>query len=224
MQRIQELVDEVRARYPNDDFFSNFEQSCHENKLKREFYLTYESTLVDLDDEAWIALKEKCIRHFKNHREGQLKTGFFAQLNEAFAYKYLVSHGYSNVVFLHEGITKQPDLRFESQTVVGFCEVKSIGISDEEISRRASRECFDGSSYARLSHEFIKKLQDKINTSKTQVGDLSRTHLVYVVIEFDDFTHDYLAEYRQQLHEFVSDYPSNAVILQIGLKGEIISA
>lgn len=223
MHRIAELLEEVRARYPEDEFFSGFESSCRVNRLKREFYLAYENALIELDELAWGALKEKSLRHFKNHRDGQLKTGFFAQLNEAFAYRYLVSHGFSNVTFLPEGRTKQPDLRFKAQSNVGFCEVKSIGISDEEISRRCSPECIDGSVYARLSSGFLSKLEDKIKTAKEQLGGLSDQNIVYVMVEFDDFTHDYLAEYREQLEHFIAAYPPASVILQMGLLGDTVS-
>ncbi len=223
MHRIIELVKEVRARYPEDDFFSEFESSCRVNRLKREFYLAYENALVELDELAWGALKEKSLRHFKNHRDGQLKTGFFAQLNEAFAYRYLVSHGFSNVTFLPEGRTKQPDLRFKTESNICFCEVKSIGISDEEINRRGSHECIDGSVYARLSSGFLGKLEDKIKTAKEQLGGLSDQKIVYVMVEFDDFTHDYFAEYREQLEHFITGYPPACVILQMGLLGDTVS-
>ncbi|MCM2249473.1 MAG: hypothetical protein NDI58_02725, partial [Geothrix sp.] len=72
MHRIAELLEEVRARYPEDEFFSGFESSCRVNRLKREFYLAYENALIELDELAWGALKEKSLRHFKNHRDGQL--------------------------------------------------------------------------------------------------------------------------------------------------------
>jgi len=223
MRRILELIREVRIRYPEDEFFSNFEQTCQENRLKREFYMAYEGVFAELDDIAWVALKEKSTRHFRDHREGQLKTGFFAQLNEAFAYRYLVSSGYKDVVFLPEGRTKQPDLRFQIQAEIGFCEVKTMGISDDEINRRTSSECFDGSNYMRLGHGFLRKLEDKINTARDQLGAVSQTNIVYVLVEFDDFTHDHLAEYRQQLQAFVAGYPSKSVIIQIGLFGEAIN-
>ena len=223
MHRFVELVKEARVRYPEDEFFSEFESSCRVNRLKREFYLAYESALVGLDEPAWGALKEKSLQHFKNHRDGQLKTGFFAQLNEAFAYRYLVSHGFSNVTFLPEGRTKQPDLRFKAQSNVGFCEVKSVGISDEEINRRGSHECIDGSVYARLSSGFLSKLEDKIKTAKEQLGGLSDQNIVYVMVEFDDFTHDYFVEYREQLEHFIAGYSPACVILQMGLLGGTVS-
>ncbi|HJW44227.1 MAG TPA: hypothetical protein VJ463_07215 [Geothrix sp.] len=154
---------------------------------------------------------------------GQLKTGFFAQLNEAFAYRYLISRGFSNVTFLSEGKNKQPDLGFKVRSKVGFCEVKSIGISDKEIRRRCSHECIDGFIYETLSSGFLSKLEDKINVAKEQLGGLSNRNIVYVVAEFDDFTHDYIAEYRKQLEQFITNYPPECLIIQMGLSGDIVS-
>ena len=225
MQRVLELVHEVRSRYPQDSFFIDFESSCNEKRLKREFYSSYETTLRYLDEDAWRILKSKAIEHFLDHRLGQLQTGFFNHLNEAFAYRYLVSHGYSNVVFLPEKQgSKQPDLSFRLEGTPGFCEVKSIGISDDEIGRRDSHECINGSVYANLRLEFMNKLQSTIARAETQVSELRESSIIFIVIEFDDFTHDYLAEYRKQLHEFLSANLVSNLILQVGRFGEAINA
>ena len=112
MKRILELINEVRDRYPTDSFFLNFESSCEENRLKREYYSSYEQAINSLDEKSWSTLRKKAVRHFRDHRQGQLKTGFFNQLNEAFAYRYLVEQGFRNVEFLPEGVSKQADLRF----------------------------------------------------------------------------------------------------------------
>lgn len=225
MQRVLELVNEVRSRHPEDPFFSNFESSCVERRLKRDFYNSYETALRCLDEEAWRMLKSKAIDHFLDHRPGQLKTGFFNHLNEAFAYRYLISHGYNNVGFLPEKKnSKQPDLSFMLKETPGFCEVKSIGISDDEIGRRDSHECTDGSVYANLSAEFMNKLQSTIARAETQISEMRESSIIFIVIEFDDFTHDYLAEYRKQLHEFISANPFSNLILQVGRFGEAINA
>lgn len=222
MHRIRELINEIRIRHPDDNFFSDFKSSCEVNRLKQDSYLAYESALVKLDEASWIVLKEKSIQHFKNHRPGQLKTGFFAQLNEAFAYRFLVSHGYTDIKFVLEGQTKTPDITFKTQDEIGFCEVKSLGISDEEIKLRDSNECIDGSLYTNLSPEFIRKLEYTIQKAKNQIGSLSGESLVYIVIEFDDFTYEYLSEYRKQLQGFLSAHPSDNLILQIGLEIDTI--
>lgn len=224
MKRITELVNEVRRKHPKDDFLSNFESSCEENPLKRNFYRSYERALASLDEESWLILKEKAINHFRDHRPGQLKTGFFNQLNEAFAYSYLVDYGFANVKFLREGRFQQADLGFVKEDRPGLCEVKSIGISDDEISRRSSNEYIDSSVNSSLSPEFLTKLNSTIDSAKPQIAAYPDTSFVYVVIEFDDFTRDFLADYRAQLETFVSTYPTRNLILQVDRFGSIIKA
>jgi hypothetical protein len=90
MKRIRELIATVTKKYPNDQFFADFEESCRINTAKRSWYRTYDIALQTLDKESWQILEEKAVKHFNDHRPGQLKQGFFHQLNEAFAYNYLV--------------------------------------------------------------------------------------------------------------------------------------
>ena len=225
MHRVLELVRKVRAQFLDDRFFFEFESSCHENRLKREFYLSYEKVFGCLDEESWEALKLKALLHFMDHRPGQWKAGFFNQLNEAFAYRYLVSIGCTNVVFLPEKKkSKQPDLGFSRMGAPGLCEVKSISISDDEIQRRNSHEYIDGSVYATLSPGFMNKLKATIGSAETQISALPESSIIYVVIEFDDFMQDYQAEYRSQLQAFLSKCQSNNLILQVGRFGYTINA
>ena len=102
LKRFHELVSEVRTRFPEDTFFDDFEELLRDPE-KRKHYRAYNDALVFLDDDSWSVLKTKSIRDFMNEREGQLKQGFFNQLNEAFAYRYLVRKGFSNVRILAEG-------------------------------------------------------------------------------------------------------------------------
>ena len=125
--------------------------------------------------------------------------------------------------FLKNG-SKQADLGFMRSGQIGVCEVKSIGISDNEIERRSSHDCIDGSVYFELSPEFIKKLESTINVAKSQIAANPDLNLIFVIIEFDDFTHDYIHNYRAQLEQFVSVYPTPNLILQIGRGGIIVAA
>ena len=90
MKRIPELIYAVRNRFSKDKFFANFEKSCVETPIVARHYGFYERALATLDDESWEILKEKAIKHFPDHRKGQLEQGFFNQLNEAFAYRHLI--------------------------------------------------------------------------------------------------------------------------------------
>jgi len=86
--RIREIVAEAVALYPEDDFFANFEQRCRALPAVLKEFRAYGRALAVLDDESWCILKDKALRYYLDHREGQRKQGFFHQLNEAFAYRY----------------------------------------------------------------------------------------------------------------------------------------
>ncbi len=131
MERIFELVDEVRKKYPNDTFFNNFDPSFKNILDVKKHYQTYNEALMALDRESWEILKKKAIDHFRDHRPGQLKQGFFNQLNDALAYQYLTKSGYKNIRILKEGKSKKPDLKFTHKGHEHYCEVKTIGSSRE---------------------------------------------------------------------------------------------
>jgi hypothetical protein len=101
MRHIRELVAFARAAHPSDCFFANFDQMLAIPELRAD-YRAYERALSLLDPESWKELRAKAVAHFSDHRPGQLKQGFFNQLNEAFAYQYLVRCGYRQVRVLRE--------------------------------------------------------------------------------------------------------------------------
>src|SRR3974390_3557474 len=157
MRRFHELVTEIRSRFPSDDFFANFEESCRTDRVKRRHYECYDRALMFLDASSWKILKKKAVDHYMNQRRGQRKQGFFNQLNEAFAYRYLCRRGFRRVRFIQEGAQKTPDIRFSDHGILKCCEVKTIGISDDEIKRRSSNSVFDGSNYISLNPEIRRK-------------------------------------------------------------------
>jgi len=136
MKRIRELIETVTRVYPQDRFFLDFEESCRTNAAKGAAYRTYNDALQVLDGQSWQILKDKAVAHFRDHRRGQLKQGFFNQLNEAFAYRFLVRRGCIGVVMLPERGASTPDIRYVEAGWVKHCEVKTLGLSDEEIHRR----------------------------------------------------------------------------------------
>ena len=87
MQRMRELVCEVQAANPSDGFFATLDETLRSSSQARAIYRAYDRALSGLDLASWHELTRKAIGHFSNHRKGQLKQGFFNQLNEAFAYQ-----------------------------------------------------------------------------------------------------------------------------------------
>jgi hypothetical protein len=153
MKRFRELVTDVQRQVSNDDFFDDFEELCRDDE-KRKHYRSYNDALMVLDDESWNILKEKAIRHFKHERAGQRKQGFYNQLNEAFAYRYLLGRGFKHVRLIKEAKQRTPDISFVDGGIESYCEVKTVGISDDEINRRDSHKVYDLGVYMRLDEGF----------------------------------------------------------------------
>lgn len=217
MRRLNELVDLVRDRYSKDDFFATFRESCREDRCKAHAYRTYEDALRFLDERSWDTLKMKAIRHFRQHRTGQLKQGFFDQLNEAFAYRHLVRRGYHHVQILQEDGNPVPDLSYFDGTQQLYCEVKTIDISGDEINRRTSCEAYSN-AYASLEAPFFKKLRDHLTKARSQLKTRNAEGIVYVIMVFDDITFEHYRNYRRQLAEFAKAENIDNVHLKMGLR------
>lgn len=219
MRLIRKLIENVRSQYPQDGFFSDFEQSCRLSQDKRRYYKTYDDALRTLDSGSWEILKAKGLDHFTDHREGQLKQGFFNQLNEAFAYRHLLRHGYSAVRILPESGKKTPDIEFRDRLQVRYCEVKSIGLSDQEIERRHSSQSFDCEIYRPLSVGFFNKFQFAIDQANEQLSAKGGQGLTFIVMLNDDIALDYYPEYRDQIQSYCCQKGLRNLYIKVGLRG-----
>jgi hypothetical protein len=95
------------------------------------------------------------------------------------AYDYLVEQGFGNVRLLRAALKKKtPDISYESDGGVRYCEVKTIGVSDEELARKRSGEPFDGSIYSEFSQQFLGKLGSTIQAADAQIQAVSGVGLV----------------------------------------------
>jgi hypothetical protein len=219
MRRIRELINVVRSRYPEDSFFSDFEGSCQISTEKKRYYKTYDDSLRYLDSASWEILKQKALNHFLNHRKGQWKQGFFNQLNEAFAYRYLSNKNYSSVTILPECGQMTPDIRFGKPNQPSYCEVKTIGISDNEIKKRKSMQVYNGHIYASLSNGFFNKFQSAIDAATCQIRSQGTDGLIYIILLNDDIALDYYSQYRKQILSYCHDNGINNLYIKIGLRG-----
>lgn len=215
MKRFRKLVTEVRKRFAEDSFFANFEKLL-EDPEKRKHYRAYNDALHFLDEDSWTVLKAKAIREFRNEREGQLKQGFFNQLNEAFAYRYLVRKGFKNVRVLVEGKEKRPDLSYLNQGAVCHCEVKTLGITDNEIRRRGSGKVFDLGVYRDLSDVFEEKLLAAIRTAWKQLHAAGPNGIVFIIVNPDDIAQDHYHRHRKQIAKLHARHGFNGVVVKFG--------
>lgn len=220
MQRMRELINDVVSAYPTDEFFVELGLTLRQSSQARALYRAYDRALSYLDRDSWQELRRKALRHFQDHREGQLKQGFFNQLNDAFAYQFLVRSGCTNVSVLSEKKnTKMPDLQYFVGDVLHFCEVKTIGVSEQELARRTSESFFDGSIYQELSDTFFNKLESTLLHAQCQISSQGGTGLVFMVVNFDDFTLRYLDKYREQITAFLEQHEVQDIYIKVGLVG-----
>ena len=217
MQRIRELIAAVNRRCPEDRFFQNFEQVIQESRQARAQYRSYDRALQSLDSTSWEELRKKSVCHFQDYRLGQLKQGFFNQVNDAFAYEHLARRGYSSIRILAESGKTTPDIEYYDGSEMAGCEVKTLGISDELIQRRESIGAFSGSTYQRLSPEFIRKFKKVISEAHEQIISQYSQGLVYLVAHFDDFTMSYYPTYRHQLKTALEEHDVKDIYLKAGL-------
>ena len=218
VSRILELVDAVRRKYPSDAFFRDFEASCRRHPDKRRAYRTYDDALRFLDERSWAILRAKAMAHFRDHRTGNLKQGFFNQLNESFAYRHLVCSGATTVELLPERATPTPDIGYSVQGLRMHCEVKTLSISDEEIGRRGSGQAFVN-AYVELSEGFLNKLLSTVRAARRQIASQGTAGLTYLVVEFDDIALDCYQHYRRQLASFARGHGITDVHVKWGLRG-----
>lgn len=216
MKRLDELVELIRARHPSDPFFTNYKWKLSVPELGDD-YRAYGRALESLDFESWEVLKTKAASHFRNHRHGQLKQGFFNQLNEAFAYRHLVQQGYKSVRVLRESGKPQPDIEYFNRGQRLLCEVKTLGTSDAEIDRRKEPKLLSSAIYRRLPDTFFGKLRRTLEVAEGQLG--TRSGMIYLVVLFDDFTLEHYGEYRKQVQSFIQAHALRRVYAQVGLRG-----
>lgn len=219
MSRFQELVALIRAKHPCDSFFANYDQKLTLPQLGDD-YRAYERALHFLDLESWTELRTKALNHFMDHRQGQLKQGFFNQLNDVFAYRHLVRRGYGHVRVLRESGKTQPDLEYFDRSERLFCEVKTLGVSNEEIARRDVPQRFRSSIYYELNENFLCKLRSTLDVAQSQVGANRGSGMVYLVMLFDDFTLEHYDKYRKQVQSCIQAHTAKNVYVKIGLCGQ----
>ena len=224
MERFKELIQKVKTSKKYDGFFDKIELDHINQPLIYQWYEAYEQAFQCLDSESWNILSTKAIEHYRQHRDGQLKEAFYNQLNEAFAYQYLLNQGYKNITILDDSAKKKkiPDLSYEVLGKQFYCEVKSIGLSVDELNRNQSGESYDGSVYYSLQEGFFSKLKIKFDEATIQISQYGEGLIFIYIPSFDDFTHMYYNRYREQIINFIASCEIIEVYIKIGILGNFI--
>ena len=214
---MRQLLEAVRSKYPSDPFFDGFADSCRQSRGKAQAYRTYEDALHRLDPHSWEVLKAKATAHFRDHRQGQLKQGFFNQLNDAFAYRHLVQRGCQRVQILEEAGAPVPDLEYFEAGKRASCEVKTLGISDEEVVRRGSGRAF-ANVYLELAPGVFSKMRRAIAAARSQIAAHGPDGLVYLVVVPDDFALDNYKAHRRSIASFARADRVTNVHIKFGVR------
>lgn len=218
MQRVRDLVLRVEAEHPTDSFLSVAMDNLSTSRMARAHYQAYDRAFSVMDAVSLDKLYRKAISHFTDHRPGQLKQGFFNQLNDCFAYRHLIGQGCKDVAILDEGKSRKPDIFCINAGKEYFCEVKTIGISEEEAGRRGSGLAFTA-NYHELSDGFFKKLNYDIEQANAQIRSCGPDGLVFVIVTFDDFSNTYYRQHRKQLQTFLQSHSARNIYIKAGIVG-----
>ena len=120
---------------------------------------------------------------------------------------------------LREVGTTQPDIEYMDGSKKSFCEVKTIGISEELIARRQAVQAHRSSIYYKLSPEFLGKFRSTLEAADRQIKARDAKGLIYLVVHFDDFTLEHYKTYRRQIKDCLSTHTTEYVYVKIGVLG-----
>jgi hypothetical protein len=101
-----------------------------------------------------------------------------------------------------------------------YCEVKTLGISQDEIDRRSTKTCYDPRVYASLNESFFKKFCDAVNRARQQIHAFGPNGLVFLIVLFDDAIRlDWYDNYRKQLLAFSRTHDFDNLFIKVGVSG-----
>lgn len=201
MPRVYELQDLIDDRSAPDAYFQEFDASLRDESEKRKTWLARERTFQRLDEEAWKFLKNEAQPYLtKPDSKGRGYQQLISMLNQAWAYEYLLDVGCRGVAFIPSGIVngqETPDLEGELGERRVLCEVKTLGISDDEAARRKAKGA--GSTVAKLEFGFLNKLTCALLKAASQMKSYDAStdirRIAFVAIDFDDFLGEYKENY-----------------------------
>ena len=224
--RFNQLIGELGEKFPDDWWIKAYTETSPEDKKMFSGTTTvYNNALTILDDESWEYFRGKAAEYFCQETERRGKQPFFNVLNEVLAYQYLHYRGFSVSLLqaAHESGRevkgKRPDMAFTDGTQNFFCEVKTIGASEEELDRYETEEIFSGDVYFELSSGFLNKLTSDIDTSIQQFPQKGAGNLVYVIMNFDDWVGLHYDRYQEQIKQHLTvSHSSTQVYCRAGVR------
>ena len=212
------MINKVEEVYPQDQWIKDFRllenDECFLPKIDK-----YEEALAVLSDKSWRLIEIKTIESFKQNIKRRGKQAFSNHLNEALAYMFLKDFGFEKIEFIQENNNKKsPDIEFYEDDIKYYCEVKTIGESEQQLNIYENNETNDDGMYEYLGKPFFNKLKATINKAVEQIPSKSKKNIVFIVMRFDDFTNMYYKNYKTQILEFLdTNYPDISVHIRSGI-------
>src|ERR1700733_8364802 len=211
LPRLFELKELLTDPGHPDAYFRDFEEHLKDPTCFAA-YAIWEKALQSLDRVAWEHLRTRASRYLKHGDvKGRGWQQLFDVLGEALAYRYLrEGEGCSIVRFIPETDERTPDLEGLVDHKRVLCEVKTVNISDDEVSGRR------GPSLPRkvgneLDAGFLRKLDSDIARARNQLQsydpNVGAQQLVYINVCFDDFFGLYSEDYLQQIQQHLLQHP-----------------
>ena len=236
MARVHDLIAAIRTAHPTDPFFHNFEASLRTDPLKRSYYAAYERAFSCLDDTSWTNLRSKAVAHSHEQRPKRVKAPLFDQLNDAFAYRWLVNRGFSQVTILpedHRATQKSPDISFCGCGRELACDVKTLNVSNNELDRRcapdynipdgtpANPKYYDWSTtFQKLHPTFFKKIDEAVAKGTEQIRTRCKNGLVFILVHSDDYASTFYPEHRVCIASHLRRFQDIAVVVKFGVVGQ----
>ena len=213
MPRVYELQDLIADRSAPEAYFQSFDISVRDEPEKMKSWRARERAFQRLDPAAWVFLKGEAQRYLtKPNSSGRGYQQLISMLNQAWAYNYLVDIGCQRLAFIPSGTSngqETPDLKGEVDGRRVLCEVKTIGVSDEEAARRKSHGA--GSTVSTLAPGFFNKLTCTLLKAGSQMKSYDSAvgikRIAFVAIDFDDFLGEYKEDYYAQIDGHLAANP-----------------
>lgn len=210
LPRIYELRDQIKdPDSPNSSFQRSFEQALQSPEAMRAWG-TIENELKGLDSVAWKFLKEEACEYLNTWGVRYGRELLFTILNQASAYNFLRKSGWSDIHFVPRSKKKDektPDLQGTSGLNKILCEVKTINISNTEALFRNSNDIRLREPLSELPQGFFRKLKKAMDKAKVQLETYDKNneakHMVYIIINFDDFWGESKEEYFDQIDRYL---------------------
>ena len=210
LPRVYELRDLI-TRTTASAYFQDFDNSLRDEPSMMKVWLARERELQCLDPDAWEFLKGEASPYLmKKDPHGRGWEQLIAILNQARAYNFLVDDGCSGARFIprsdKEGV-ETPDLEARDSDRKVLCEVKTMNVSDAEVSQRLN--CAVGSTVADLNVGFFNKLTSNMPKAKEQMDSYDNSVITrrtaFIVPKFDDFLGEYKAKYFHQIDRHLAE-------------------